>query len=172
VDDDVRPLGTLEYDRMRSIGTIYGFGSRIVGRTPRDPRGLQFGTLWMFAFGLPIYPRCRLLFSTGESEESIEGAIVVQHTDYHVAGATPLVPTELVKTCVYRWLLVPLVLLGPVALYLGATDAIADLLGTSFFAVVLYVALPLAWVLGLAFLIDGLHRRYVDGNLHLPWRRP
>ena len=156
---------------MRSIGTIYGFGSRIVGRTPRDGDGLQFGTLWAFAFGLPIYPRCRLLFSTGHSEASVEGAIVVQHTDYHVAGATPLVPVELVKTCLYRWLLVPLLLLGPVALYVGATDTIADILGTSLPAVMLYVALPLAWMIGGAFLIDNLHRRYVDGNLRLPWRR-
>jgi hypothetical protein len=171
VDDLVRPLGTLEYARMRSIGTIYGFGSRIVGRTPRGTDGLQFGTLWVFAFGLPIYPRCRLLFSTGESEESVEGVVVVQHTDYHVAGATPLVPIELVKTCVYRWLLVPLVLLGPVVLYLAATDAIADVLGTSLPAIMLFVALPLGWLLGGAFLIDGLHRRYVDGDLRLPWRR-
>jgi hypothetical protein len=168
VDDVVRPLGTLEYARMRSIGTIYGFGSRIVGRTPRDAEGLQFGTLWVFAFGLPVVPRCRLLFSTGHSEAAMSGTVVVQHTDYHVAGATPFVASELVKTYVYRWLLVPLVLLGPVVLYLGATDAIADVLGTSLPAVMLYVALPLAWVIGLAFLVDGLHRRYVDGDLRLP----
>jgi hypothetical protein len=63
------------------------------------------------------------------------------------------------------------VLLGPVALYLAATDAIADVLGTSLPAVVLFVALPLAWMLGGAFLIDALHRRYVAGDLQLPWRR-
>jgi len=171
VDDVVRPLETVEYARMRSIGTIYGFGTRIVGRTPRDAEGLQFGTLWVFAFGLPILPRCRLLFSTGTSEESVEGVIVMQHTDYHVAGATPFVPLELVKTCLYRWLLVPLVLLGPVPLYLAATDAIADVLGNSLPAVLLFVAVPLAWMIGGAFLIDGLHRRYVAGDLHLPWRR-
>lgn len=167
----VRPLGALEYARIRSIGTIYGFGTRIVGRTPRDAEGLQFGTLWVFAFGLPILPRCRLLFSVGQSEEDVSGTVVVQHTDYHVAGATPFVTSELVKTYVYRWLLVPLLLLGPVALYLGATDAIADVLGSSLPAIMLYVALPLVWVIGVAFLVDGLHRRYVDGDLHLPWAR-
>ena len=170
MDHAVRPLETLEYARMRSIGTIYGFGSKIIGRTPRNAEGLQFGTLWAFAFGLPLYPRCRLLFSTGHSESSVSGAVVVQHTDYHVAGATPFVPVELVKTYLYRWLLVPLVLLGPVALYVLETDAIADVLGTSLPAVMLFVALPLVWVVGGAFLLDGLHRRYVDGDLRLPGR--
>jgi hypothetical protein len=169
VDDVVRPLETLEYDRMRSIGTIYGCGSKIIGRTPRNAAGLQFGTLWVLAFGLPLYPRCRLLFATGSTEAAVSGAVVVQHTDYHVAGATPFVPIEIVKSYVYRWVVVPLLLFGPVVLYLGNTDAIADVLGSSLPAIVLFVVLPFAWAVGGAFLIDSIHRRYVDGDLRLPW---
>ena len=172
VEHAVRPLETIEYARMRSIGTIYGFGTRIVGRTPRDGEGLQFGTLWVFVLGLPIYPKCRLLFSTGHSEAAVSGTVVVQHTDYHVAGATPFVTSEIVRTYLYRWLLVPLVLLGPVVLYVLETDTVADILGTSLPAVMLYVALPLAWIIGGAFLIDGLHRRYVDGELRLDMLKP
>ena len=169
MDDAVRPLEAFEYDRMRSIGTIYGFGTRIIGRTPPDPEGLQFGTLWVFILGLPIVPRCRLRFSTGRSEAAVSGAVVVQHTDYHVAGATPFVPLEIAKSYVYRWILVPLLLLGPVAVYLANTDGIADVLGTSLPAVLLFVALPLAWIIGGAFLLDSAHQRYVRGELRLRW---
>jgi hypothetical protein len=171
MDDVVRPLEPFEYDRMRSIGTIYGFGTRIIGRSPPDPEGLQTGTLWVFVLGLPILPLCRLLFATGRSEASVSGTVVVQHTDYHVAGATPFVPLEIAKTYLYRWILVPLVLLGPVAVYVANTDGIADLLGTSLPAVLLFVALPLAWMIGGAFLLDSLHQRYVRGELRLPGGR-
>jgi hypothetical protein len=70
---------------------------------------------------------------------------------------------------VYRWLLVPALLLGPALLYFVNTGAIADVLGTSLPAIVLFVTLPLAWVVGGALLLDALHRRYTAGTLHLPW---
>jgi hypothetical protein len=94
----------------------------------------------------------------------VSGAVVVQHTDYHVAGATPFVPLEIAKSYLYRWILVPLLLLGPVAVYLANTDGIADVLGTSLPAVLLFVALPLAWIIGGAFLLDSAHQRYVRGE--------
>jgi hypothetical protein len=159
MNEPVVPLGPTEAYEAKVTGTTYGFGKKIVGVTRMDERGGHFGTLWWFAFGLPVLPRFRLRFAYGETNSEVSGRRITMRTEYLVQGKTKLKPVEVIKTLLYRWLLAPGFFAVPLFVYFMYIDAIVDDWG------IIAIALPIAWVIGVPVGIQLLHLQYLAGKL-------
>ena len=113
------------------VARLEGFGTAFLG-VKRDPRrSYHTATVWVTFFYAPILPLRRYRVKFGE-----DGA-------YTLMKRTPLSFAEVLECYVWCWMILPVVLLGP--LFLGITE-IWESVGLPHWAQIPYILSIIAWI--------------------------
>ncbi len=134
---------------------LNGTGIYLLGVNPSEQPRTRFATMWFTVLYLPIFPLWR-----GEIQP-------VRHSgnsfDYHVLRKTPLDWSEIFKTYVFSWVLVPAVGVTPALL---AIPEIHQALGIPEFMGIPMRIFALLWVSFLSWrLVDWNKNRWYDQSL-------
>ncbi|WP_018342209.1 hypothetical protein [Cytophaga aurantiaca] len=92
------------------MSTLDGIGTRFNGVSQPDEQGHVHATSWFTFLYLPLVPLWR-------AEIKREITLPLKTFNYQVIQKLPLDKSEILKTYLYGWILIPLLLLGP-ALFL------------------------------------------------------
>ncbi|MFJ5925008.1 hypothetical protein ACIQF6_20625 [Kitasatospora sp. NPDC092948] len=108
--DKVTPLRTAP-----RLGTFNGFGRTMLGKTRVDADGACFATRWFTMVMLPIWPLGRYYLKEGETVH-VDGrrGASSSTTEYAFLGQAELRGSEILRTYLFCWVVVPVVILGPV----------------------------------------------------------
>lgn len=117
--DEVWPLAA---DTKVRLGTSNSTGWELNGFTRKDESGYQFATRWYVFFGLPIVPLSRYYLREVDPTAQLNAMT----PEYHFAGQSRLRFDEIVRTYLACWVIAPLVIVGPILLWLGNMDQVTD----------------------------------------------
>lgn len=140
------PLGTAP-----RLGTFNGFGRTMLGKTRLDTEGACFATHW-FTMLLPIWPLGRYYIKEGEtvSFAGRRGAST-STTQYLFLGKAELRMSEVIRTYLFFWVVVPLVAAGPVTLFGINGDGFSRSHPITF--IVLLIVIPIVCLIALAWML-------------------
>jgi hypothetical protein len=141
---------------VATVGTLNGFGTDFRGFTARQSDGSHYATKWFTAGFMPVVPLARYQLIIGSSESSANE----WKTDYEELGRTPLRWQEIAVTYVGWWLVMPVVVLGPllVAYALGVGRDGGPRPSSSTWACLL-VSFGLVWLIGAPIGMSVITRR-------------
>ncbi|MFD8597851.1 hypothetical protein ACFV1L_22880 [Kitasatospora sp. NPDC059646] len=152
--DDVTPLRTTP-----RLGTFNGFGRTMLGRTRVDADGACFATRWFTAAMLPIVPLGRYYLKVGETVDVAgRGGASTSTTQYLFLGEARLRPSEILRTYLFFWVLVPLLTALPVTLFALNADAFSHEHPLLF--ILLLLGIPVVGIIVLAWLLV-LHEKFL-----------
>ncbi|MFE7531209.1 hypothetical protein ACFU7Y_36690 [Kitasatospora sp. NPDC057542] len=134
------------------LGTFNGFGRTMLGKTRVDAAGACFATRWFTMLMLPIRPLGRYYVKEGETV-SVSGraGASTDTTEYVFLGEAELRASEVIRTYLFCWVVVPLVVAGPVTLFGINADAFSRAHPVWF--LVLLLGLPVVGIIALAWLL-------------------
>ncbi len=89
------------------MSTLNGIGSRFNGVSQLNQHGNVHATLWFTFLYLPLIPLWK-------AEIKREITLPLKEFNYQIIQKLPLDRNEILKTYFYGWILVPLLLLGPI----------------------------------------------------------
>ncbi|GAA3020241.1 hypothetical protein GCM10010519_56820 [Streptomyces lactacystinicus] len=145
--DKVRPLRAAP-----RLGTVNGFGRTMLGKTRVDAQGACFATRWFTVLMLPIRPLGRYYVKEGETVDVPgRGGASTTTTEYVFLGEAELRASEVIRTYLFCWLVVPLVVAGPVTLFGLNADAFSHEHPILF--LLLLLGLPIVGIIALAWLL-------------------
>ncbi|MFJ7493044.1 hypothetical protein ACIQZB_17665 [Streptomyces sp. NPDC097727] len=134
------------------LGTFNGFGRTMLGKTRPDAEGACFATHWFTMVMLPIRPLGRYYVKEGETVEVPGGrGASTSTTQYLFLGEAELRMSEVIRTYLFCWVVVPLVVAGPVTLFGLNGDAFSRSHPILF--LVLLIVIPIVCLIVLAWIV-------------------
>jgi hypothetical protein len=107
------PVWRLPSNKVPSLGTENGIGTTLLHNSRPDAGGRFFATRWLMIV-LPIAPLGRYYLRQGRSYDSGGLFTVRSTTEYEFHGRSRLRVSEVVRTYVFWWLVLPVVFVGPI----------------------------------------------------------
>ncbi|MFJ6012759.1 hypothetical protein [Streptomyces sp. NPDC092952] len=160
--DRVRPMRTVP-----RLGTYNGFGRTLLGRTKPDADGACFATHWFTLLLLPIRPLGRYYVKEGATVERSTGpGASTSTTEYVFLGEAELRASEVIRTYLFRWVVVPLVVAGPVTVFGLNSDAYSREHPLLF--LLLLLGIPIGGIIVLAVAL-GLREKFLSSARVPEW---
>ncbi|MFE7464553.1 hypothetical protein ACFU6R_10645 [Streptomyces sp. NPDC057499] len=149
------------------LGTFNGFGRTMLGKTKPDAAGACFATRWFTMLMLPIRPLGRYYIKEGETVSASAGrGASTSTTEYVFLGEADLRASEVIQTYLFFWIVIPLVVAGPVTVFGLNSDAYSREHPLLF--LVLLFGIPIGCMIALAVAV-GLKEKFLSSPRVPEW---
>ena len=162
--DVVWPLTTADLRTTKSFNSTNGFGRMLIAATPEDATGGSFRTAW-FMLLLPIMPLGR--YYVREGTMRIAGSARI--TPYEILGKSELAGSEVLRTYLYSWVVVPLLFGVPLITLLVFADPLAKTIGFGWMPV-LFLVLIVVLIAALSFGTAYARKRWFGTPREVVWQ--